>query len=74
MARIGMHEGFDVGLEMSGNGSAFNMMIDKLYNGGRVALLGIQSDKTVVDWNKVVLNAFILRASMAGKCLKRGIK
>lgn len=61
MARIGMHEGFDVGLEMSGNGSAFNMMIDKLYNGGRVALLGIQSDKTVVDWNKVVFKCLHIK-------------
>lgn len=61
MERLGIHEGFDVGLEMSGSGTAFNMMIDKLYNGGRVALLGIQSDNTCVDWNKVVFKCLNIK-------------
>lgn len=61
MARLGIHEGFDVGLEMSGNGAAFNMMVDNLYNGGKIALLGIQSEDTVIDWNKVVFKCLNIK-------------
>ncbi len=56
MKEIGMKEGFDIGLEMSGNNSAFNMMIDRMYNGGKIAVLGIQSSEAVVPWNKIVWN------------------
>ncbi len=56
MAELGIKEGFDVGLEMSGNGSAFNSMIDHMYNGGKIAVLGIQGKDTVVPWNKIVWN------------------
>ncbi len=61
MKHLGICEGFDIGLEMSGNGSAFNMMLDNLYNGGRVAMLGIQSDKTLIDWNKVVFKCLDIK-------------
>lgn len=61
MIELGIEEGFDVGLEMSGNGTAFNMMIDKMYNGGKIAVLGIQGDETVVPWNKIVWNCLEIK-------------
>ena len=61
MRSLDMKEGFDVGLEMSGNGSAFNMMIDNMYNGGKIAVLGIQGDQTVVPWNKIVWNCLEIK-------------
>ena len=61
MRALNMKEGFDVGLEMSGSGSAFNEMIDHMYNGGRIAVLGIQSSDTVVPWNKIVWNCLEIK-------------
>ena len=58
---IGMKEGFDVGLEMSGNPKALNDMIDNMAHGGRIALLGILPEKVAVDWNKVVFNMLTIR-------------
>jgi threonine 3-dehydrogenase len=58
---IGMKEGFDVGLEMSGNPLALNDMIDNMYHGGRIALLGIMPEKAAIDWNKVVFNMLTIR-------------
>lgn len=58
---LGMKEGFDVGLEMSGNPQALSEMIDNMYHGGRIALLGIISDKAAIDWNKVVFNMLTIR-------------
>lgn len=54
MTELGIEEGFDIGLEMSGNSGAFNSMIENMYNGGKIAVLGIQSTDTVVPWNKIV--------------------
>lgn len=51
---LGMTEGFDVGLEMSGSPPALRQMIDNMVNGGRIALLGIMSGEVAIDWNKVV--------------------
>lgn len=61
MHELGIGEGFDVGLEMSGNGSAFNTMINSMYNGGKIAVLGIQSSETVVPWNKIVWNCLEIK-------------
>lgn len=61
MKELGIEEGFDVGLEMSGNGSAFNTMIDNMYNGGKIAVLGIQGSDTVVPWNKIVWNCLEIK-------------
>ena len=61
MKELGIEEGFDIGLEMSGNGGAFNMMIDKMYNGGKIAVLGIQGNETVVPWNKIVWNCLEIK-------------
>lgn len=54
--KLGMKEGFDVGLEMSGNPNAFRDMIDNMCHGGKIAMLGIPSEPIAIDWNKVVFN------------------
>jgi threonine 3-dehydrogenase len=54
MARLGMTEGFDVGLEMSGAAPAMRDMIDKMNNGGKIALLGIAPTEFAVDWNSII--------------------
>lgn len=54
MTSIGMTEGFDVGLEMSGAAPAMRDMIDKMNNGGKIALLGIAPTEFAVDWNKII--------------------
>ena len=51
-----MTEGFDVGLEMSGNGSAFRDMIANMSHGGRIAMLGIPPNEIAIDWNTVIFN------------------
>ncbi|MEM7215039.1 MAG: L-threonine 3-dehydrogenase [Pseudomonadota bacterium] len=54
MGELGMTEGFDVGLEMSGAAPAMRDMIDKMNNGGKIALLGIAPTEFAVDWNKII--------------------
>ena len=54
--QLGMKEGFDVGLEMSGNPSAFRSMLDNMAHGGKIAMLGIPSEQIAIDWNIVVFN------------------
>ncbi|MEM9072915.1 MAG: L-threonine 3-dehydrogenase [Myxococcota bacterium] len=61
MASIGMTEGFDVGLEMSGVGSAFQSMLDTMNHGGRIGLLGIPPSDLVIDWNQVIFKGLILK-------------
>ena len=58
---LGMTEGFDVGLEMSGSPPALRQMIDNMVNGGRIALLGIMSGEVAIDWNKVVFRMLHLK-------------
>jgi threonine 3-dehydrogenase len=58
---IGMREGFDIGLEMSGNPKALNDMIDNMAHGGRIALLGIMPGAAAVNWNKVVFNMLTIK-------------
>jgi threonine 3-dehydrogenase len=58
---LGMREGFDVGLEMSGNAAALREMIDNMCHGGKIAMLGIQSDKAPFDWTKVVFNMLTIK-------------
>ena len=53
---LGMTEGFDVGLEMSGNPSAFRDMLANMSHGGKIAMLGIPSGEMAIDWNTVVFN------------------
>jgi threonine 3-dehydrogenase len=59
--KLTMKEGFDIGLEMSGNPAAFRDLLDNLSHGGRVALLGIPEQNTAVDWNKVVFNGLTIK-------------
>ncbi|HUT42465.1 MAG TPA: L-threonine 3-dehydrogenase [Gammaproteobacteria bacterium] len=54
MARLGMTEGFDVGLEMSGAAPAMRDMIQTMNNGGKIALLGIAPTEFAVDWNQII--------------------
>lgn len=59
--RLGMKEGFDVGLEMSGHASAFHDMIDNMAHGGKIAMLGIPAEPMAIDWNKVVFNMLTIK-------------
>ncbi|MEN1761246.1 L-threonine 3-dehydrogenase [Anoxynatronum sibiricum] len=61
MDSLGMKEGFDVGLEMSGNASAFQDMIQNMCHGGKIAVLGIQQPETFIDWNTIVFNGLTLK-------------
>src|SRR5687767_11925780 len=59
--QLGMREGFDVGLEMSGSPAAFRDMIDNMCHGGKIAMLGIPSEQIAIDWNKVVFNMLTIK-------------
>jgi threonine 3-dehydrogenase len=58
---LGMSEGFDVGLEMSGNPSAFKDLLANMCHGGKVAILGIPSEKMAIDWSVVIFNMLTLK-------------
>ncbi|MBM0107102.1 L-threonine 3-dehydrogenase [Steroidobacter sp. S1-65] len=59
--QLGMQEGFDVGLEMSGNASALRDMLRTMHHGGSVAMLGIPSTEVAIDWNDVILKGLTLK-------------
>ncbi len=59
--RLGMKEGFDVGLEMSGNSQAFHQMLANMCHGGKIAMLGIPDKEISVDWNIVIFNMLTIR-------------
>jgi threonine 3-dehydrogenase len=59
--QLGMTEGFDVGLEMSGNGAAFRDMLANMNHGGRVAILGIPPAEVAIDWNQVIFKGLVLK-------------
>jgi threonine 3-dehydrogenase len=59
--QLGMKEGFDVGLEMSGNAQAFRDMLQNMFHGGKVAMLGIPSGEVAIDWNTVVFNMITIK-------------
>jgi len=61
MNELTMKEGFDVGLEMSGSASALRQMIDVMYHGGKIAMLGIPSREIAIDWGKVVFNGLTIK-------------
>ena len=60
-AELGMDEGFDVGLEMSGNPSAFDDMLENMCHGGKIAMLGIPEKEMAIDWNTVVFNMLTIK-------------
>ncbi len=61
MAELGLKEGFDIGLEMSGVAAAFEQMVDTMIMGGRIGMLGLPPGKTPVDWAKIVLRALTIK-------------
>lgn len=61
MKKLGMREGFDIGLEMSGNPDALNSMVDSMNHGGRIAMLGIPPEKTAMDWNQVIFKSLTIQ-------------
>ena len=61
MQDLGMTEGFDVGLEMSGNPQAFRDLIKSMHHGGRVALLGIPPGDVAIDWNEVIFKGLVIK-------------
>jgi len=58
---LGMSEGFDVGLEMSGNAAAFREMLANMSHGGKIAMLGIPPNEIAIDWNVVIFNMLTIQ-------------
>ncbi len=71
---LGMMEGFDVGLEMSGNPKALNDLIDVMFHGGNIALLGILPSSAAIDWEKVVFNGLTIRGIYGRKMFETWYK
>ncbi len=61
MRELGMIEGFDVGMEMSGNAQAFRDLLRTMHHGGKVGLLGIPPEDTAIDWNQVIFKGLVLK-------------
>ncbi|HUN27609.1 MAG TPA: L-threonine 3-dehydrogenase [Steroidobacteraceae bacterium] len=61
MRELGMQEGFDVGLEMSGSPAAFREMLRTMHHGGSIAILGIPSEEIAIDWNQVIFKGLTLK-------------
>jgi len=61
MLDLGMEEGFDVGMEMSGNPQAFRDMLSTMHHGGKIAMLGILPADTPIDWNQVIFKGLELK-------------
>jgi threonine 3-dehydrogenase len=59
--RLGMKEGFDVGLEMSGNSAAFRDLVSNMAHGGGIAMLGIPEKETAIDWTTVIFNMLTIK-------------
>lgn len=60
-AELGMTEGFDVGLEMSGVASAFGQMLDTINHGGKIAVLGIPPEEMALDWSKIIFKGLTIK-------------
>ena len=61
MQELGMEEGFDVGMEMSGNPLAFQDLLRTMHHGGKVAILGIPPEDMAIDWNQVIFKGLVLK-------------
>ena len=61
MKQLGMQEGFDVGLEMSGNAAALRDMLRTMHHGGGIAMLGIPPTEVAIDWNEVILKGLTIK-------------
>ncbi|MGI9264484.1 MAG: L-threonine 3-dehydrogenase, partial [Gammaproteobacteria bacterium] len=74
ISELGMKEGFDVGLEMSGNPTAFGDMLYNMHHGGRVALLGIPPGDTAIDWNQVIFKGLVIQGIYGRKMFETWYK
>lgn len=74
MKELGVVEGFDVGLEMSGNGAALNQLLGSMRNGGKVSLLGIAGPGTIIDWNDVIFKGLTLQGIYGRKMFETWYK
>jgi len=74
MQALGMEEGFDVGMEMSGNPTAFRDLLRTMHHGGKVALLGIPPDDTAIDWTQVIFKGLILKGIDGREMFETGYK
>lgn len=74
MKQCGIVEGFDVGMEMSGNGAALAQMISSMRNGGKIALLGILGPNVSVDWNDIIFNGLTLQGIYGRKMFETWYK
>ncbi|GIR23111.1 hypothetical protein CM15mP37_06160 [bacterium] len=61
LEKLGIKYGFDVGLEVSGNPTAFNSMLTNMYHGGSIALLGILPNNTKIDWDDVIFKGLKIK-------------
>ena len=61
MTELGMAEGFDVGMEMSGNPQAFRDMLRTMHHGGKIAMLGIPPGDMAIDWNEVIFKGLVIK-------------
>ena len=61
MSDLHMTEGFDVGMEMSGNGDAMRQMLATMHHGGRIAILGIPPKEVAIDWNHVIFKGLVIK-------------
>jgi threonine 3-dehydrogenase len=74
MDDLGMTEGFDVGMEMSGVPAALRDMLAKMNNGGKIAVLGIPPGDVAIDWSHVIFKGLTIKGIYGRKCLRPGIK
>jgi threonine 3-dehydrogenase len=59
--KLGMHEGFDVGLEMSGNANAIREMLANMSHGAKIAMLGLPSHEMAIDWKQIIFNMLTIK-------------
>jgi threonine 3-dehydrogenase len=59
--RLGLREGFDIGMEMSGSPEAFREMLDNMCHGGKIAMLGLPATDIAINWNRVIFNMLTIK-------------
>jgi threonine 3-dehydrogenase len=72
--QLGTAEGFDVGLEMSGNGQALRDMIANMSHNGKIAILGIPGKESPIDWRQVIFNMLTVKGIYVAKCMRPGTR
>ena len=74
MAELGMTEGFDVGLEMSGAPPAFRTLLNAMNHGGRIAMLGIPPSDMSIDWNRVIFKGLFIKGIYGREMFETGTR